>query len=211
MLARCSLRQWFRKNHPRHYKALLVCHAMDEDFQTVNTLSKRRSACHILTCKTCLISPSQRFMSESSLSELAPDLNKETPRSPRATLGGFVVAARTLDKCRAVLAGTAGEYHYDCPLDNLFLTFAGITADEFKDQAASGADDAAMASWIEERTGHLAKIDIIKWNNDLRYKRISEMPDELQEFLEGYIQEFLPPEKVVYYWFDVYDIEEGRI
>lgn len=150
-------------------------------------------------------------MSESSLSQLALDLNTEAPRSPRRSLGGFVVAGRTLDKCRSVLAGTAGEYHYDCPLDNLFLTFAGITADEFKEKVATGADDDEMAAWIEERTSHLAKIEIIKWNNDLRYKRISEMPDNLQEFLEGYISEFLPAEKVVYYWFDVYDIEEGRI
>ena len=150
-------------------------------------------------------------MSESPLSQLALDLNNDTPRSPRKTLAGFVVAGRTLDKCRSVIAGTAGEYHFDCPLDNLFLNFTGISAEEFKTQVATGVDDEEMAAWIIERTGHLAKIDIIKWNNDLRYKRISEMPDNLQEFLEGYIPEFLPAEKVVYYWFDVYDIEEGRI
>jgi|TARA_B110000305_G_C18944400_1_gene405436 hypothetical protein len=149
-------------------------------------------------------------MSE-SLSSLALDLNSTNPRSPRSTLGGFVVLGRTLDKCRAVLAGTAGEYHFDCPLDNLFLDFTGITADEFKEKVASGLDDTEFYAWISERTTHLAKIEIIKWNNELRYKRISEMPDELQEFLEGYIPEFLPAEKVVYYWFDVYDIEEGRI
>ncbi|MDA7921106.1 DUF5069 domain-containing protein [Verrucomicrobiales bacterium] len=149
-------------------------------------------------------------MSE-SLSSLALDLNSTTPRSPRSTLGGFVVLGRTLDKCRAVLAGTAGEYHFDCPLDNLFLDFTGITADEFKEKVTSGLDDTEFCAWISERTTHLAKIEIIKWNNELRYKRISEMPDELQEFLEGYIPEFLPAEKVVYYWFDVYDIEEGRI
>jgi len=37
------------------------------------------------------------------------------------------------------------------------------------------------------------------------------MPDELQEFLEGYIAEFIPKNKIVNYWFDVYDIEEERI
>lgn len=150
-------------------------------------------------------------MSESTLSTPSLDLTVDTPRSPRSTLAGFVVAGRTLDKCRAVLAGSAGEYHFDCPLDNIFLSFVGITADEFKEKTATGADDAAMASWIEERAGHLTRIEIIKWNNDLRYKRISEMPDELQEFLEGYIPEFIPEGKIVYYWFDVYDIEEGRI
>ena len=48
---------------------------------------------------------------------LAPDLTKNFPRSPRETLAGYVIAARAVDKCRAVLAGTAGEYHSGCPVD----------------------------------------------------------------------------------------------
>ena len=54
---------------------------------------------------------------------LAPDLRdgKEYPRSPRATLGGYVLAARAVDKCRAVLAGCQGEYHSNCPLDQRWL------------------------------------------------------------------------------------------
>ena len=140
------------------------------------------------------------------------DLTNHFPRSPRETLGGFVVAARTLDKCRAVLAGTAGEYHFDCPLDQVFLEFAGITAEDFKAQVATGADDAAMATWISENTKVKDDATRIQWNNDLRYKRISEMPVELQVFLESYLEEFIKPKgKTVYVWFDVYDIEEDRI
>ena len=50
---------------------------------------------------------------------LAPDLRegKEFPRSPRATLAGYVLAARAVDKCRAVLVEWQGEYHSNCPLD----------------------------------------------------------------------------------------------
>lgn len=139
------------------------------------------------------------------------DLTKDYPRSPRAVLGGYVVAGRTLDKCRAVIAGTEGEYHFDCPLDQQFLEFAGISAEDFKAFVATGADDDAVAAWIGENGKKHSKEDIVKWNNDLRYKRISEMPIELQVFLEDYIPENLPEGKVVYYWFDVYDIEEGRI
>lgn len=139
------------------------------------------------------------------------DLSTEFPRSPRTTLGGFVIAGRTLDKCRAEINDTAGEYHFDCPLDNVFLDFAGISAEAFKAQVASGADDVAMATWIKEQTSSLTQEEIVQWNNDLRCKRISEMPVELQVFLETYIPENLPEGRVVYYWFDVYDIEEGRI
>lgn len=141
----------------------------------------------------------------------ALDLTTDVPRSPRVTLAGFVVAARTLDKCRAVIAGTAGEYHYDCPLDQFFLEFAGLDAGAFKDYVATGADDEAVAAWIKENGKDLSTEEVVQWNNDLRYKRISEMPIELQVFLEGYIEEFIPEGKIVYYWFDVYDLEEGRL
>jgi len=150
-------------------------------------------------------------MSNETVKSLALDLSNDVPRSPRKVLGGYVVAARTLDKCRAELAETLGEYHFDCPLDNFFFDFTGITADQFRDQVATGADDDAMAGWIQENSKQSDKKEIIKWNNDLRYKRISEMPIELQEFLENYIPECVPENKIVYYWFDVYDIEEGRI
>ncbi len=150
-------------------------------------------------------------MSNEAVKSIALDLSSDVPRSPRKVLGGYVVAARTLDKCRAEVAGTLGEYHFDCPLDNLFFEFTGITADQFRDQVASGASDEEMAAWIQENSKQSSNQEIVKWNNELRYKRISEMPIELQEFLEGYIPEFLPEDKIVYYWFDVYDIEEGRI
>ncbi|CAA6676890.1 MULTISPECIES: DUF5069 domain-containing protein [unclassified Lentimonas] len=141
----------------------------------------------------------------------ALDLSNTFPRSPRATLGGYVIAGRTLDKCRAVIAGTAGEYHFDCPLDQLFLQFAEISAEDFKAFVATGADDAAVAEWIQANAADHTQEALVQWNNDLRFKRISEMPIELQVYLEGYIAEFIPSNKIVYNWFDVYDIEEQRI
>lgn len=141
----------------------------------------------------------------------ALDLNHKFPRSPRVSLAGYVVAARVLDKCRAVIAGSEGEYHYNCPLDQLFLEFAELDAEAFKEFVASGADDQAVADWITTNAKERPREEIVEWNNSLRYKRISEMPIELQVFLEDYIPEYLPADKVVYYWFDVYDIEEGRL
>lgn len=141
----------------------------------------------------------------------APDLSRTYPRSPRETLGGYVVAARTLDKCRAEVAGTLGEYHFDCPLDNLLFDFTGITADQLREKVSSGATDEEIGNWLRDTSKVKEQREVIKWNNDLRYKRISEMPIELQEFLEEYIPENLPDGSIVYYWFDVYDIEEERI
>ncbi len=88
-------------------------------------------------------------MDINKLKNLAKDLSTDFPRSPRETIAGYVIAARTLDKCRATIAGTAGEYHFNCPLDNFFFSFAGISGDEFKDFVATGASDEEVAKWIE--------------------------------------------------------------
>jgi Domain of unknown function (DUF5069) len=152
-------------------------------------------------------------MDTNKVKNLAKDLSKSFPRSPRETVAGYVIAARTLDKCRAMLAGTAGEYHFDCPLDNFFFSFAQISADEFKDFVATGASDEEVAKWIERKAKRRPRIEIIKWNNDWRYKRLSEMPDAIQEFMEDYIPEFVPAHlrHHIDYFFDVYDAEEKRI
>ncbi len=145
------------------------------------------------------------------LESLAPDLTKNYPRSPRETVGGYVIAARTLDKCRAVLAGTNGEYHFDCPLDRQFLEFTGIGADAFKEFVASGATDAEVGEWIGQHSKVKDQGEVVVWNNKLRYTRPCDMALELQLFLEGYIPQFVPKNRPVRVWFDVYDLEEGRI
>src|ERR1700737_1205390 len=132
-------------------------------------------------------------METNKLKTLAKDLSKDFPRSPRETLAGYVLAGRTLDKCRATLAGTVGEYHFDCPLDNFFFSFAEIASEEFKAFVATGASDEEVAKWIEEKAKKRPRIEIIKWNNDFRYKRLSEMPDGLPAFWEIYFPHFLPP------------------
>lgn len=154
-------------------------------------------------------------MSTSTISEkvktLAKDLSHDFPRSPRETLGGYVIAARTLDKCRATLNGTVGEYHFDCPLDNIFLGFSGIKADDFKAFVATGASDEEVGEWIKANAKQTDRLEVVKWNNQLRYTLIKDMADPLQLYMEDYIAENVPKDRVVYFWFDVYDLEEKRI
>jgi hypothetical protein len=144
---------------------------------------------------------------------LAPDLRdgKTFPRGPRATLGGYVLAARALDKCRAVLAGCAGDYHSNCPLDQRWLKFAEIDYDAYKSFVATGATDDEVAVWIGANARQRPRTEIIVWNNSERDLRLSDLPVELQEFMEDYLQKFIPRHRVVYHRYDVYDLEEGRI
>jgi len=142
---------------------------------------------------------------------LAQDLTTAFPRSPRELLAGYVVAARTLDKCRAFLAETNGEYHFDCPLDRTFFDFTGIDAEAFKAHVATGATDSEVAQWITAHSKITDETERILWNNKMRYTRPCDMAPELQLFLESYIPENLRKNRPVYVWFDVYDIEEQRL
>lgn len=144
---------------------------------------------------------------------LARDLRdaKNYPRSPRETLAGYVLAARAVDKCRAVLAGCQGEYHSNCPLDQRWLKFAEINYNEFRAFVATGATDADIAAWIGEHAKKRPRGEIIAWNNKERDLRLSELPIELQEYMEDYIAQCVPRNRVVYHWFDVYDLEEERL
>lgn len=147
------------------------------------------------------------------LASLAKDLTNDYPRSPRDLLAGYIIAARTLDKCRAFLNNSLGDYHFDCPLDNMFFDFVGITSEQFKEYVSTGAEDEAIAAWIVQHAQPRERIEIIRWNNDLRYKRLSELPDRIQEFMEDYIPQFVPAHlrHHIDYFFDIYDAEEKRM
>jgi len=144
---------------------------------------------------------------------LARDLRdgKEFPRSPRETLAGYVLAARALDKCRAVLVGWEGEFHSNCPLDQRWLKFAEIDYKEYRSFVATGATDEEVAVWIGEHAKKRSRADIVVWNNKERDLSLSDLSPELQEYMEDYIRKYVPRNRVVYRWFDAYDLEEARL
>jgi hypothetical protein len=145
------------------------------------------------------------------LKDLAPDLTKTFPRSPRETLAGYVIAARLLDKCRAELVGKQGEYIYNSGLDQKFFDFTGIDAEALKSFVATGADDAAVAEWIQAQSRIKDRLEVIRWNNELRGTLIKDMPLSDQGYIEDYIAQNLPKGRPVYFLFDILDIEEGRL
>ena len=144
---------------------------------------------------------------------LARDLRngKEFPRSPRETLGGYVLAARAVDKCRAVLVGRQGEYHSNCPLDQTWLKFAEIDYNAYRSFVATGATDDEVAAWIGEHAKKRSRAEVIVWNNHQRDLRLSDLSPELQEYMEDTIASVVPRNRVVRSFFDVYDFEERRL
>src|SRR5258708_39746893 len=77
---------------------------------------------HVITCRrnskrhrlvlSQVCKKGKPIMDKERLLAIARDLRKIPPRSPRETLGGFVIAARMLDKARGDLLGINGEYNF---------------------------------------------------------------------------------------------------
>lgn len=98
------------------------------------------------------------------------DLRTCPPRRPRLKLGAFVLLARCLDKCRARLAGVAGEYEFDSMIDRWLFAFKGITGDEFKAKVAEGLSDEEMLAWLLQAGIHRTEGETTAWSDDvLRY------------------------------------------
>ncbi len=148
-----------------------------------------------------------------SQAPVAKDLTQEPPRSPRELFAGYVLAARMLDKCRATLANTAGEYHFNCPLDKMFLKFAKLDADEFKEFVAAGADDEAVAAWIAKHAKKRDDEEVAEWNWKQRCRLVSELEPERQLFVQNYVEQNVPADKRgrVVVFLDMFDAEEGRL
>lgn len=114
----------------------------------------------------------------------AKDLTKEAPRSPRARVGNYVILGRTIDKCRALLWSNIGEYHYDCPLDNMLFDFKGIKGDDFKAQIERGATDDEMAKWVDENGTPKSAEEVKAWASEYEAMNPTNNPEKREWFAE---------------------------
>ena len=115
----------------------------------------------------------------------ALDLTKQAPHSPRIRLAGFVIAARTVDKCRASLAGTLGEYHYDCPLDNQLFTFKGINGEQFKSAVQVAATNEALGAWLLVNGTPKTTAEIKSWSDEVEASSPVKNPEKSNRFIEN--------------------------
>ena len=73
------------------------------------------------------------------------------PRSGRETLGGIAFLPRTIDKMRAHIAGTAGEYNAMTGLSSRVYNLFGITAEQFMEAVRQNPDDEGVLRWLLAR------------------------------------------------------------
>ncbi|HEY6973656.1 MAG TPA: DUF5069 domain-containing protein [Nitrospiraceae bacterium] len=137
------------------------------------------------------------------------DLRKSFPRSMRFKLEGYVHLARMIDKCRAVLAGTEGEYIYPCPLDFRLMEFAGITDQQFTATVKANPTDEDVAQWFRGVAKPHAGSELEEWNRMMLYRGPS--TPEKQAYFNKLRDAVDPSRTDLTAWSDLQDLEEGRV
>ena len=122
------------------------------------------------------------------------DLTKQAPQSPRERTAGFAIADRTTDKCRASITGKLGEYHYDCPLDNMLFSFKGINGAQFKTavQAAKNYEDVGV--WLLANGTKKTPDEIKAWSDEVEAGSMMKKPEKRAYFTEECKKLGLDPE-----------------
>jgi hypothetical protein len=124
-------------------------------------------------------------------------------------MAGHVHLARMIDKCRAVLAGTEGEYIYPCPMDERLMEFAGITADQFTAAVKANPADEAVAKWFTQKAKTQPPAELEAWNR-IMLNRGPSTPEKQEYFNK--LRDAVDPSRIdLTAWSDLQDLEEGWI
>lgn len=138
----------------------------------------------------------------------APNLTQRPPRSPRSRLGGYVILPRILDKGRAELAGVAGEYRYNNPMDRHWFRFTGVSPEALKAELASGKGDGEILNWIQENAPHRREPwEIHQWSA-YHNERGPDGDAETLELFAGRVGGLSKLREDVKTWFDYLDLDD---
>ena len=139
------------------------------------------------------------------------DLNKQVPHSPRHRIAGFAIASRTVDKCRASLAGMLGEYHYDCPLDKTLFAFKGITGDQFKAAVQAASTYEEVGAWLQANGTMKTPAEIKTWSDAVEADSLMKNPEKRAYFVESCSRLGLNPQmNSTFDWLEADDRETAR-
>jgi len=139
------------------------------------------------------------------------DLAKRAPHSPRERVAGFVIAMRTVDKCRASLAGKLGEYHYDCPLDNLLFSFKGINAGQFTAAVEAAKHYEDVGAWLLANGIAKTPAEIKAWSDEIEAGNPMKDPERRSFFIENCSRLGLNPQmNTTFDWLEADDRQTFR-
>src|SRR6266404_2018434 len=147
-------------------------------------------------------------MSKSITTIAAPDLTQRPPRSPRSRLGGYALLPRILDKGRATIAGKNGEYHYNCPLDQRILSFAGVDPKKLLAELKKGKGDGEILAWVEANAKHKrTPWEIQQWSDWMDRRGPDSDAETLQYFADA-VAKLTKTREDIKTWADMLDLDD---
>lgn len=136
------------------------------------------------------------------------DLTRRPPRSPQDKLGGAAWLPRAIDKGRAKLAGTLGEYNFDCPMDKILFGHLGIDAEAFLSALETRKTDAEMLEWVRANASSFDDEAISRSNEHL----LGHGPSaQSQAYFDQTLERVAPGRKDIKTWAALIALEEGHV
>lgn len=114
---------------------------------------------------------------------IAKDLSKEAATSPRVRTGGYAILARMADKGRADIVGTIGDYHFDCPLDNMLFGFKGVKGADVREVLENGGTNEIVAAWLDSHGDPKTDEEKKAWSDEVENYRPYDNPEKKDWFI----------------------------
>lgn len=137
-----------------------------------------------------------------SLPYPACDLREHAPRAATVQLGGLLFLARTIDKMRAKLQNTIGEYRIGPGISFYLFEWLGITEAQFEEAVRAAKNDDDIVAWLHANTDAATYPDI---NERLRTRGIRDAAHRA-EVLPRYPVLHEHPELTN--WFEIFAVDD---
>ncbi len=112
------------------------------------------------------------------------DLTKTAPRSPSTRVGNYVILARAIDKGHAEINGNVGDYHFDCPLDNMLFDFKEVKGADIRKLLEDGTTDAEVVAWLDSHGASKTPEEVTAWSDGMEAHKPYENPEKKEWFAE---------------------------
>lgn len=143
------------------------------------------------------------------------DPSKIQLRSPRASLGGYVLLPRLIDKVRLLAKGQLPQAYVTnvlkpgITLDGRFLTYTGVDAESLRQAILSSQTDEEVLAWIQAHAKPATVQDKLAWAGQLAEYRPD---DNIVEYRKRVYPELTSMIDIASLSvFDLIDLDEGRL
>ena len=137
------------------------------------------------------------------------DLVNGIPRSPYESMHGIVFLPRAIDKVRAEIAGTLGDYLSRTGFSGMLMEFLGIEPADFVDAVAARSSDNEVWAWVKARMTPRSAAEIMAFNR--RMMTISPQDDAARERYWQFMADIGQSHRTdLIRQFDRLNLDEGR-